>query len=246
MRYIALIATQIDPEVDPGILLKELNGIKLICHTYQSILETELFQDVLVVTSNDDITKAIHDIGGKVTANKTNHTTATDSIAEVAMDTDADIFVNIPGNLPFTSKASLQKLLGAFDGPHGNNIRVASIVQKFKNPKDANNPQYVKAAIDLRQNAMFFSRSVIPYLRNTSFPINYYRHVPVYAYRKIELLNFALLPKSPLETAEQIECLRFLENGVSIRMIITQYPDITICTAADISAAADYKATVSG
>lgn len=243
MRYVALIATQTDTDVDSGILLEELNGIKLICHTYQSVLATALFQDVFVVTTNNDIAQAIYNIGGKVIANKTNHATATDSIAEVAMDTDADIFVNIPGNLPFTSKAALQKLLGTFDDPHGKSIRVASIVQKFKNPQDANDPQYVKAAIDLRQNAMFFSRSVIPYLRNTSFPINYYRHVPVYAYRKIELLNFALLPKSPLETAEQIECLRFLENGVSIRMIITQYPDITIRTVADIGAAADYNVT---
>jgi 3-deoxy-manno-octulosonate cytidylyltransferase (CMP-KDO synthetase) len=245
MRYVALIAACTANDVDQNILLEELNGVKLICHTYQSVLETGLFQDVFVVTTDDDIAQAVRNSGGKVAKNKATHSTATDSIAEVAMDTEADVFINIPGNLPFTSKSSLQKLLNVFEGPYGNNIQVASIVQKFKDPADATDDKHVKVAIDLRQNAMFFSRSVIPYLRNKAFPINYYRHVPVYAYRKIELLNFALLPKSPLETAEQIECLRFLENGIPMRMIISQYPDITIRTKADITTASEYKA-VSG
>lgn len=244
MRYIALIATQMQPGIDTGVLLEELDGIQLIYHTYQSVKETGLFQDVFVVTNNDDIATAVTKSGGKIIKYKSTHTTATDSIAEVAMDIDADIFVNIPGNLPFTSKTSLQKLVAAFDGSYGNNIPVASVVQKFSNSQDAADVNHVKVAIDLRQNAMFFSRSVIPYLYNKSFPINYYRHVPVYAYRKIELLNFALLPKSPLESAEQIECLRFLENGVAIHMIITQYPDITIRTKEDIRAATDYKMAI--
>ncbi len=246
MRYIALIAAQMAADVDAQVLLQELDSVKLICYTYRSVKETGLFDEVFVVTTNTDIVEAIEQFGGKVMMNKTAHATATDSIAEMAMDIDADIFVNIPGNLPFTNKASLQKLLSAFDGPYGNSIQVTSIVQKFKKDEDVADARHIKVAIDLRQNALFFSHSVIPYLKHSSFLINYYRHVPVYAYRKIELLNFALLPKSPLETAEQIECLRFLENGVSIRMIISQYPDIIIRSRADFDIANDFKASVSG
>ncbi|RYE14960.1 MAG: 3-deoxy-manno-octulosonate cytidylyltransferase [Sphingobacteriales bacterium] len=245
MRNVALIAAHTSADVGPNILLQELDGVKLICHTYHSVQETGLFQDVFVVSANDEVIQAVKDCGGKAIKNKASHHTATDSIAEIAMDIDADVFVNIPGNLPFTSKNSLHKLISTFDSPYGNNIQVASIVQKFKTAGDAADVKHVKVAIDLRQNALFFSHSVIPYLKNPSFMINYYRHVPVYAYRKIELLNFALLPKSPLESAEQIECLRFIENGVPIRMIISQYPDITIRSTEDFALAADYKATVS-
>jgi len=99
-------------------------------------------------------------------------------------------------------------------------------------------PNYVKVAVDKNNNALFFSRSVIPYPRSTESPITYYEHVGVYAFKKQALLNFTNWPMSPLEAAEKIECLRYLENGVAIKMVVTEYMGVEIDTPEDLVKAA--------
>jgi CMP-2-keto-3-deoxyoctulosonic acid synthetase len=95
-------------------------------------------------------------------------------------------------------------------------------------------PNYVKVALSLKNDALFFSRSVIPYPRNTEMQIPFYEHIGVYAFRKAALLQFSKLPMTPLECAEKIECLRFLEHGIGIRMAITEYMGVEIDTPEDI------------
>ena len=99
-------------------------------------------------------------------------------------------------------------------------------------------PNYVKVAVDKNNNALFFSRSVIPYPRCTESAITYYEHIGVYAFQKQALLNFTNWPMSPLEAVEKIECLRYLENGISIKMVVTEYMGVEIDTPADLIKAA--------
>jgi CMP-2-keto-3-deoxyoctulosonic acid synthetase len=111
-------------------------------------------------------------------------------------------------------------------------------MQVLENPASIADPNYVKVAVDKKMNALFFSRSVIPFLRDTAVAPTYYEHVGVYAFKKQALIDFTNWPMSPLEAAEKIECLRYLENGVGIRMAITDYMGVEIDTPEDLIKAA--------
>ena len=117
-------------------------------------------------------------------------------------------------------------------------VQVGSLMQELKEQQFIDDPNYVKVAVDKNNNALFFSRSVIPYPRNKNITITYYEHIGVYAFRKEALLNFTTWPVSPLEDAEKIECLRYLVNGISIRMVITDYMGVEIDTPEDLERAA--------
>ncbi len=145
---------------------------------------------------------------------------------------------NVQGDEPFVQRDPLEKLLALFGGEAGKSVQVGSLVQVLKDQKLIDDPNYVKVALDKNNNALFFSRSVIPYPRSRESAITYYEHIGVYAFRKDALLRFTAWPVSPLEGVEKIECLRYLENGVSIKMVITEYMGIEIDTPADLERAA--------
>jgi 3-deoxy-manno-octulosonate cytidylyltransferase (CMP-KDO synthetase) len=166
---------------------------------------------------------------------KKEHESGSDRIAEAAAEMDADIIVNVQGDTPFVKKEPLQKLLAQFGDL---SVAVASMMQVLKDQKEIEDPNFVKLAVDKNMNALFFSRSVIPYPRDKEIAITYYEHIGVYAFRKQVLLDFTNWQITPLEAAEKIECLRFLENGVPIRMVITDYPGIEIDTPGDLERAA--------
>ncbi|MCD6062205.1 MAG: kdsB [Flavipsychrobacter sp.] len=240
MRSIALIPARLNATRFPEKLLMPIKGKSVISRTYESAVNTGLFDEVYVVSDSDKIIEEIDKIGGKTYKSKREYESGTDRIAEVAADMDADVFVNVQGDEPFVQKGPLQKLLHAFDGDYGKNTQVASLVQKLKDPEQIADPNFVKVVLDMRMNAMYFSRSPIPYWRNKSFPITYYEHIGVYAFRKRALMDFVEWPMTPLETAEKIECLRFLENGVPIRMVLTQYMGVEIDMPEDIARAEAY------
>jgi 3-deoxy-manno-octulosonate cytidylyltransferase (CMP-KDO synthetase) len=237
MRAIALIPARLGATRFPEKLLATIKGKTVIRRTLESTLNTGLFEEVIVVTDSDRIREEVEQHGGRAIMSKGEYESGTDRIAEVAEGLDADIFVNVQGDEPFVQKAPLEKLLKVFADETGKNIQVASIVQKLKDETLAQDPNFVKVALDLRQNAMYFSRSPIPYLRNRDLGITYYEHIGVYAFRKIALLNFTKWPQSPLEMAEKIECLRFIENGVPIKMVITSYMGVEIDMPEDIQRA---------
>jgi 3-deoxy-manno-octulosonate cytidylyltransferase (CMP-KDO synthetase) len=145
----------------------------------------------------------------------------------------------VQGDEPFVKKEPLEKLLGVFEGEEGKNVQVASLMQVLKEQKFVEDPNYVKVAADRNMNALFFSRSVIPYPRNSNAGITYYEHIGVYAFRKQALINFTNWPVTPLENAEKIECLRYLEYGVQIKMVVTNYMGVEIDTPEDLARAAE-------
>lgn len=214
--------------------MAELKGKTVIRHTYDATAATGLFDDVVVVTDSDIIYKEITDSGGRAIMSRQQHESGSDRIAEAAAGLEVDVIVNVQGDTPFVKKEPLQKLLQQFHDP---SVQVGSLMQQLEDETLIADPNYVKVCIDKNQNALFFSRSVIPYPRNKTKPVTYYEHIGVYAFRKQALINFTGWPVSPLEDAEKIECLRYLENGVPIRMVITGFMGVEIDTPEDLKRA---------
>ena len=234
MRAIALIPARLGATRFPAKLLAPLKGKSVIRRTYESAVNTGLFDEVIVVTDSDDIFAEIVKHGGKAVKSKREYESGTDRIAEVAADMHADVFVNVQGDEPFVQKEPLAKLLELFKGADGDSVQVASLVQLLTDHALIQDPNYVKVALGLNGDALFFSRSVIPYARNKEIAIPYYEHIGVYAFRKSALMSFTKWAMTPLEAAEKVECLRFLEHGVPMRMAVTQYMGVEIDTPEDI------------
>jgi 3-deoxy-manno-octulosonate cytidylyltransferase (CMP-KDO synthetase) len=219
----------------PAKLMQILGDKTVIRHTYDNTVATGLFDAVYVVTDSEIIFKEITEHGGKAIMSKRSHESGSDRIAEAVQDLDIDIVVNVQGDEPFVKREPLEKVIAVFSDT---TVQVASLMQVLTDNTLIQDPNYVKVAVDKNNNALFFSRSVIPYPRSTDSPIVYYEHIGVYAFQKQALLNFTNWPMSPLEAAEKIECLRYLENGVSIKMVVTEYMGVEIDTPADLIKAA--------
>lgn len=234
MKTIALIPARYGATRFRGKLLASLKGKSVIRHTYDTTVATGLFDEVIVVTDSDDIFSEIRDHGGKALMSTGEHESGTDRIAEAAATLDADVIVNVQGDTPFVKEAPLRMLLEQF---REEAVQVGSLMQPLTDEDLIRDPNYVKVCVDKRGNALFFSRSVIPYPRNKAIAIPYYEHIGVYAFRRQALLDFTAWPVSPLEDAEKVECLRYLENGVPIRMVVTEFMGVEIDTPEDLQRA---------
>ena len=219
----------------PAKLMQTLGDKTVIRHTYDNTVATGLFDSVYVVTDSEIIFNEITQHGGNAIMSKRSHESGSDRIAEAVQDLDIDIVVNVQGDEPFVKREPLEKVIAVFSDAK---VQVASLMQVLTDTTLIQDPNYVKVAVDKNNNALFFSRSVIPYPRSTEAAITYYEHIGVYAFQKQALLNFTNWPISPLEAAEKIECLRYLENGISIKMVVTEYMGVEIDTPADLIKAA--------
>lgn len=235
MRKIAMIPARYAATRFPGKLMQLLGGQPVIRHTYDATVATGLFNDVIVVTDSDIIYTEITSAGGNAVMSIHEHESGSDRIAEAAEGIAADIIVNVQGDTPFVKKEPLQKLLQQFDDP---SVQVASLMQVLTDRNDIPDPNFVKVVVDKNMNSLFFSRSVVPYPRDKHYPVTYYEHIGVYAFRKQALMNFTNWPMTPLEAAEKIECLRYLENGVPLRMVVVDYMGVEIDTPEDLDRAA--------
>ena len=237
-RSIALIPARYGATRFKGKLMANLGGKTVIRQTYEATRATNLFTEVIVATDSDIIFNEIKNNGGNAVMTRPDHESGSDRIAEAAEHLEADIIVNVQGDTPFVKKEPLQKLLQVFEGEAGAKVQVASLMQVLKEPQFIADPNYVKVAVDKHMNSLFFSRSIIPYPRNNEAVITYYEHIGVYAFRKDALMSFTTWPMTPLEAAEKIECLRYLENGVPLKMVITDYMGVEIDTPEDLERAA--------
>ena len=222
----------------PAKLMQMLGDKPVIRHTYDNTVATGLFSEVWVVTDSDIIYDEMGRHGAKAKMSGKQHESGSDRIAEAVADMDVDIIVNVQGDEPFVKKEPLQKLLQAFMGEEGKNVQVASLMQVLREQKFIDDPNYVKVAVDRNMNSLFFSRNVVPYPRNKEIAITYYEHIGVYAFRKKALMDFTTWPMTPLEAAEKIECLRYLEYGIPLKMVAVDYMGVEIDTPEDLERAA--------
>ncbi|WP_311330814.1 3-deoxy-manno-octulosonate cytidylyltransferase [Capnocytophaga sputigena] len=237
MKIIAMIPARYGATRFPAKLMQDLCGKPVIVHTYQRVADTNLFDQVYVVTDDDRIENAIREVGGKVIRSQKEHNSGSDRLAEASKDLEVDIIVNVQGDEPFTDKENLQKVIDIFANDPQKNIAVASLMERITHPDDIANPNNVKVVVNKFNEALYFSRSVIPFPRDTNTKVPYYKHIGIYAYRKDALQQFTQLPPSLLEETEKLEQLRYLENGFKIRLAVTDIPTIGIDTPEDLEKA---------
>jgi len=217
----------------PGKLMQMLGNKTIIRHVYDNAVSTGLFNDVFVVTDSEIIYKEINDNGGKAIMSKKEHESGSDRIAEAIAEMNIDVVVNVQGDEPFIKKEPLEKLVRLFND---DSIQVASLMRKISK-EEATNSNNVKVVTDKSGYALYFSRSIIPYQRDEKLNNEYFLHVGVYAYKKNALITFTKLPQSQLEKIEKLEQLRYLENGIKIKMAETDYKNIAIDTPEDLEKA---------
>jgi 3-deoxy-manno-octulosonate cytidylyltransferase (CMP-KDO synthetase) len=233
MNIVAAIPARYAASRFPGKLMQLLGNKTIIRHVYDNTVGTGLFNDVFVVTDSDIISKEIISSGGKAIMSKREHESGTDRIAEAVAEMTVDVIVNVQGDEPFIKKAPLEKLVHLFSDTA---VQVASLMRKISK-EEAYNPNNVKVVTDTSGYALYFSRSIIPYQQDAALNAEYFLHVGVYAYKKNVLMNFTKWPQSSLEKIEKLEQLRYLENGIKIKMAETDYNNIAIDTPEDLEKA---------
>ncbi|WP_214983395.1 3-deoxy-manno-octulosonate cytidylyltransferase [Tenacibaculum dicentrarchi] len=237
MKIIAMIPARYSASRFPGKLMKNLGGKPVIVRTYQAAVTANLFDEVYVVTDSEIIFKTIEQEGGKAIMSIKEHECGSDRIAEAVENLEVDIVVNVQGDEPFIDTVSLSKLIKAFEDDKNNSIDLASLKVAMTSLEDIENPNNVKVITDVNDFAIYFSRSVIPFHRDKELNVTYYKHKGIYAFRKQALLDFYNTPMTPLEAAEKIECIRYLEVGKKIKMIETSVESIGIDTPEDLEKA---------
>ncbi|MHA7607641.1 3-deoxy-manno-octulosonate cytidylyltransferase [Elizabethkingia meningoseptica] len=236
MKVIAVIPARYNSTRFPGKLMEILENHTVISTTYKNVEETGLFDDVFVATDSEIIFEEIIRNGGKAVMTG-EHETGSDRIAEAVQNIDCDIVINVQGDEPFLKKEPLSQLIKVFENDSNAEISLASLKIKLQHFDEVQNPNNVKVITDNNGFALYFSRSVIPYPREESVKTEYFKHIGVYAFRKQALLDFAKLQQKPLEIAEKIECIRYLEYGMKIKLLETDFIGIGIDTPDDLKKA---------
>lgn len=218
----------------PAKLMQPLGNKTVIRHTYDATVATGLFNEVIVVTDSDIIYNEIVDNGGKAIMSLKPHESGSDRIAEAVAGLDVEVIINVQGDEPFIQKEPLQKLVQLFTDP---TVQVGSLMRVIKSSEELQATSAVKVVVNKHNDALYFSRNVIPYVANPGIPVDYYLHIGVYGYRKQILLDFTTWPPALLEQVEKLEQLRYLENGIKIRMAKVDFISVAIDTPEDLEQA---------
>lgn len=237
MKIIAVIPARYASTRFPAKLLQDLGGKTVIQRTYESAVNTNLFDDVFVVTDSDLIYNEIVANGGRAIMSIKEHESGSDRIAEAVENLDVDIVVNVQGDEPFINKEPLANVLEVFRNDFDNKVDLASLMFQITDEEEIDNPNNVKVVTDQNGFALYFSRSVIPYPRDKDAGVRYMKHIGIYAFRKQALLDFYRLPMQSLEASEKLEQLRYLEFGKRIKMVETNQGSIGIDTPEDLEKA---------
>jgi len=237
MKCIAMIPARYAATRFPAKLMQPLGNKTVIRHTYDATKATKLFDEVIVITDSEIIYREITNHEGKAMMSKRHHESGSDRIAEAISDMDLDVVINVQGDEPFIKKEPLEKLVRIFDDPA---VKVGSLMRIIEDSNELGNPSCVKVVVNKNNDALYFSRSVIPFAASTGAESPYFQHMGVYGYRKETLLQFTQWPAAKLERAEKLEQLRYLENAVPIRMAVVDFKGVAIDTPEDMERAKQF------
>ncbi len=243
MKFLAIIPARYGSSRFPGKPLAQLGGVEVINRVVNQVKKSGI--EAVVATDDERIAKAVERGGGRFVMTRSDHKSGTDRLREAAenLHTDADVIINVQGDEPFIQPTQIEKLMSCFtENP---DTKIATLVKPYKAEKgfegifDSN---VVKVVFDSNMNAVYFSRSIIPYVRNVGWKEwldvqQFYTHIGIYAYRKEVLSEITSLPQSTLEKAESLEQLRWIEAGYKIKVAISEADTIGIDTPADLEAA---------
>ncbi|SDH60467.1 3-deoxy-manno-octulosonate cytidylyltransferase (CMP-KDO synthetase) [Halanaerobium congolense] len=216
----------------PGKPLKDICGKTMLQRVYEQVKKVSLIDEVIVATDDKRIFDEVKKFNSNVIMTSKDHKTGTDRLAEVAAKIDTDIIVNVQGDEPLIKpsviKFAIKPLLT------DNSLKMSTLKHLISDEEEINNPNIVKVITDKSNNAIYFSRSRIPYARNNQ-KFNYYKHIGLYVYRSDFLLKFAKMKPTPFEIQESLEQLRVIENGYKIKVIETEYDSIGVDTEEDLN-----------
>jgi len=232
MKAIAVIPARLASTRLPRKMLRELAGVPLIGRVYQAVRASPLLADVIVATDSEEILEVCRENGWQARMTSSAHRSGTERVHEVAQAVTADVYINVQGDEPLIRAEHIAALVELMDNPA---VQVATL----KTPAaeaDINNPAAVKVVTGAAGNALYFSRATIPYDRDGT-GVRHFKHLGLYAYRKAALDRFVALPESHLERVERLEQLRFLENGIEIKVGETPYDTIGVDTEEDLERA---------
>ena len=236
MKIVAAIPARLNSSRLPKKLLRDICGKTLITRTYEATVNSNLFDDVLVITNSSEIIAELESSNIKYIFDDNNYQTGTDRIAGVASKIEADIILNVQGDEPFINSNTIESILNTFKHDKENNIKIVSVMTPIKDDQELKNPNNVKVFTDVSNNAIYFSRHPIPFKIDLNIS-KAHKHVGIYAFRKKSLIEFAKLNVGELESSEKIEALRLIENDIKIKMINSNDTFIGIDTEEDIQKA---------
>ena len=236
MRIVAAIPARLNSSRLPKKLLRDICGKTLITRTYEATVNSNLFDDVLVITNSSEIIAELESSKVKYIFDDENYQTGTDRIAGVASKIEADIIINVQGDEPFINSNTIESILNTFKHDKENNIKIVSVMTPIKDDQELKNPNNVKVFTDESNNAIYFSRHPIPFKIDLNIS-KAHKHVGIYAFRKKSLIEFSKLNVGELESSEKIEALRLIENDIKIKMINSNDTFIGIDTEEDIQKA---------
>ena len=219
MNVIGVIPARFQSVRLEGKPLALIGGRPMIQHVYERAAQSSLLTDLLVATDDARIFDAVSGFGGKAVMTSPDHRSGTDRVAEATANIAADVVVNIQGDEPFISPRVIDQLVAPFHGEAG--VEMSTLMRPIDNERDLQDPNVVKVVLKLNGNALYFSRSPLPFFRNAVPGLPVLRHKGIYAYSRSFIERFVTWPPSPLERAESLEQLRALENGASIKVLLT-------------------------
>lgn len=223
-KIISIIPARYQSSRFPGKPLALILGKPMIQWVYEKVSAINQISDVYIATDDMRIYDAVTAFGGKAIMTGA-CACGSERVYQAGKEIDCDIVLNIQGDEPMIKTEMIEDLLSAFNDP---NVQMATLKKEITSKSDIENPNIAKLITDSSQNAIYFSRSTIPYNRDGRNDVKYYKHIGVYGYTKDFLEKFVELPQSPLEEAEQLEQLRAIENGYKIRVVETKYQSIGV------------------
>jgi 3-deoxy-manno-octulosonate cytidylyltransferase (CMP-KDO synthetase) len=243
MKFVCIIPARYGSTRFPGKPLARIAGAPMIEWVYKRALQVKLFEKIIVATDDRRILQVVQGFGGQAELTPPDLPSGTDRVAFLAREIDADVFVNLQGDEPLISPLLLAEVCAPYSEL---SVVMTTAVSKINTLKELTDPNLVRVVLDTQGDALYFTRAVIPYLRDEPDRNRwierqiYYKHIGIYTYRRTFLLQFSALPRGNLEGAERLEQLRVLENGFKIRTVLTSYDSLCVDTPEDLLQVENY------
>jgi 3-deoxy-D-manno-octulosonate cytidylyltransferase len=233
-NVLAIIPARFGSTRLPGKPLASIAGKPMIQHVVERVHQAQSVKSILVATDDERIKQAVESFGGQAILTRPDHRTGTDRVAEVATHVDAELYVNIQGDEPLIDPDTIDAVIGAM--LEDDSVQIATPCTAITQPNQIMDPNIVKVVLDFDSNGLYFSRAPIPWVRDTKTTVaaHHWKHIGLYGFRRDALLEFPTLPPGELEHIEQLEQLRWLENGFHIRVVETDYDAVSVDVPADI------------
>jgi 3-deoxy-manno-octulosonate cytidylyltransferase (CMP-KDO synthetase) len=233
MKIAAIIPARFHSTRFPGKPLIDIGGKTMIRRVYEQAKKASIISEVIVATDDQKIFDEVKNFGGRAILTSPDHNNGTERCAEVAAGLDADVIINVQGDEPFIHPEPIDLLALSFKDV---SVQIATLIKQHALDSELQSPSRIKVAVNKNFEALYFSRSLIPFHQrgNSETIPSYYKHIGIYAFRKDVLLKLVKLQPTALELSESLEQLRWLENGYKIQCLVTQYESISIDTPADL------------